>query len=195
MTQLTSLRVSHDSFSARGLRQLKKALPGCVIVTAPIDDPERAAAEWTLGFTEVDRCVDVRDPRTDEIINVRRKEDLPAEPFYVDAINCWGVEGVNDRGIRNLEGLRHIKNLILCGTSVGDEGMRTIAELKSLRRLDLGGAGHQRRGRGSALSNAQSGAFDSRPHSGFGRGIEVIGYTTFAPVPFYREDARAQVQD
>ena len=49
-----------------------------------------------------------------------------------------GSPGITD-GVAYLDGLKHLETLSLIGSSVGDDGMRKIAEHASLRRLYLSG--------------------------------------------------------
>jgi serine/threonine protein kinase len=98
------------------------------------DDPEYKAADYVLGIGG-----SVRVLVKDKEVAIEPGTALPTEPFRLTYIVLLGNRKVDDAGLANLAGCKHLVHLKLDATNVGDDGMAHLKGLETLTNLGLGG--------------------------------------------------------
>jgi Leucine-rich repeat (LRR) protein len=133
---LITLNLTKTAVTAQGIAALRKALPGCQILSdvAPVlAGNDRKAAEWVLS---VGGTVIVDDGK--EYV-VGPGKNLPGGPWTMRHINVTEKKQVDDASLKHLAGLEGLRSLILDCTQVTDAGLKELANLKSLTWLTLAG--------------------------------------------------------
>ena len=97
-------------------------------------DPEYKAADYVLGIGG-----SVRVLVKDKEVTIEPGTALPTEPFRLTYIELLGNRKVDDAGLANLAGCKHLVHLKLDATSVGNDGMAHLKGIKTLTNLGLGG--------------------------------------------------------
>ena len=142
---LSKLTANANKVTPASVAALQKALPNCKIEwddpakpKAPepaASDPDRRAAEWyftkkaepgTNGFLEISTALQLKP--------VWSKTDLSMEPFRIIRM---GLGKLKDQDLANLVQLSALDHLDLTLSNVSDDGIQTLATLKSLRSLVL----------------------------------------------------------
>ena len=98
----------------------------------PIIGSDRAAAEWVLSLGG--RITFSQGGQEKEVMAVK---DLPTGNLQVTEVNLEGVKGVDDDGLKKLQGLPQLKILSLIDTRITDVGLEHLQKLTQLRYLRL----------------------------------------------------------
>jgi WD40 repeat protein len=97
-------------------------------------DRERRAAEWVLSVDG--RLAALHNGQTTK---PEAASALPKGPFTVTEVTLDGCEKVTDEGVKFLAGLEALRRLNLEHTPVTDAGLKHLARLSSLSELNLDG--------------------------------------------------------
>jgi eukaryotic-like serine/threonine-protein kinase len=125
----------------KGLRTLKTALPERKITKPPEDknasppstDLDRAVAQWALA--EMGGAVTISV--ADETRTVKNADDLPQEAFRLTGLDLMNKKQVADASLQRLQGLKHLGDLEISGTSITDAGIEKFQDLDTLWKLQL----------------------------------------------------------
>jgi hypothetical protein len=92
----------------------------------------RKVAEWALGLGA---SLKVESP--DGVVEVKKSTELPDQFLLTEIRFPEGTTGVTDEGMRTLAGLTELTRLEVRGSSVTDEGVKFIASASKLRLINL----------------------------------------------------------
>ncbi len=140
---LQFIQVYQTKVSAEGVKKFAAALPGCkirwdggVIEPKLPSDPDRRAAEFILSFPRTYQiAVQVND--IDRWIG--KVSDLPAGPFRLTGVGVEWAPKLDDEGLANFAGCKHVKILNLVGTQVTAKGLVHFKDCQDLQELSLVG--------------------------------------------------------
>jgi len=134
LTKLRLLSLNGTNISAEGYRDLMTALPQLEINWDGADIDRIVARKLLDKGAEVS----VVDLSSKETSTYRRRVDLPAARFQIQAIDLSGNPVIRDEDLKLLAELRHIETAKIDGTSVTDRGLAHLKTLSTLKQLDLG---------------------------------------------------------
>ena len=126
MTQLKLLDIPQTNVTAGGVIDLQAALPNCKIIS---EFSAWYVANWVIskgGRIAI---------RGDEWIS--EVADLPDENVVVIKVDLSGIKTLSDERIERLAGLRHLEQLLLSESNVGDSGLAHLHKMRTLHGLYL----------------------------------------------------------
>jgi serine/threonine protein kinase/Leucine-rich repeat (LRR) protein len=98
-------------------------------------DPERSAARKLIDKGAV---VSLETTDGEDLVQVTKTADLPAGHFRVKVVDLSDKPNVANGDLGLLKGLKHVAEIHLDGTAITDDGVASLAKIKSLRKIDLG---------------------------------------------------------
>jgi len=136
LTTLRQLDLGTLVLPPASLEALRRALPQCeVLLREPAD---REVARRVLGLGGK---VTIVTERKEVRRGLARVEELPAGPFFVQAIDLAGLSVVDDAALAQIDELPQLEALLLAGTGIRDEGLARLPACKSLTELSLSETG------------------------------------------------------
>lgn len=127
--------------------ELKERSPKAAVPVAPPprearpltpDEEDRRFAQWLFSIGAHDVSVTAAD---NQIQTLKRAEDLPAESFRVHYFGLWGNQTIADDTIAptlRWAQRRQPPELGFYGSKLGDDAVREIVKITSIKRLNLG---------------------------------------------------------
>jgi serine/threonine protein kinase/Leucine-rich repeat (LRR) protein len=157
--RLQTIDLNETHVSAQGLALLKASAPSGAHITW--SEPNDTAARAVLA---VGGRVDVRVPGAAEDHPVKAASELPSASFQIKGVNLAGVRlplkevfkalekpgvdaldsldlsdsAIGDADLASLNGLTHLRRLVLDGTNIEGQGLIHLQELPELKELRLG---------------------------------------------------------
>lgn len=132
LTTLRQLDLGTLALPPASLEGLRRALPECEVLAREPADREVARRVLGLGgrVTIVTERKEVRRGLT-------RVEDLPAGPFFLQAIDLGGASSADDAALAQLDELPQLEALLAAGTGLTDKGLSHLSACKHLTELSL----------------------------------------------------------
>ena len=95
---------------------------------------DRRAAEWVLS---IDGTLEISVDGVGSVPRLKKPADLPAKSFRVTSIYLATNKGVDDEGLKHLQGLRSLRSLDLRSTRISHVGLEHVEGLTSLVSITL----------------------------------------------------------
>ncbi|MEE3219282.1 MAG: hypothetical protein VX257_03415, partial [Planctomycetota bacterium] len=137
LTHLKNLRLVSlfgTNVTINGMFLLQSALPKLDVRWDGKDLEPRAARDLIAIGAEISLQTTVDD----NLLKVGNPGDLPQGHFRIKIVDLSGNPKVDNRDLEPLTSLAHVVEIRLDGTSVTNDGVAGLAEIKSLRKIDLG---------------------------------------------------------